>query len=516
MRPGSRASERQRDRLEKFRELVKQTHLHAIQLTGLDLASNQDLTRRAAREALALYTAPGSGQSLALSAPSASLSALEQGEVSDGCYGLLLVLAEAEPTPEDGLRRLDEAAHLRPATMAWYLRQAACLARAGRAAEAKRAQDEADRTKAATAFDHFLVGQERYKRGDLSASISEFSAALELQPDQFWSQFLRSVCCLQLQQFSEAKTGLTASLQREPRMASLFLLRGFSSYQLGVRARAYIPKLPLDEQALRAEAELQLDAALADYRRASELLDSQGGALLRFPLLVNQGLLRLERGEFGPAEADLNAASRLDPSRLEPLLALAKVHLKQGKPDLAFEQFSRAIALKPGLAELYRGRADVQLARKDPTAAERSSALHDLEQTIRLEQPNNPLLASDHAKRARLLAIEHREAEALAACDAAIKISPDFEDAHRLRIDLLRERNRYDEINRSCSALIARGKPSAKIYELRALARSELKDFPGAIDDLTYAIALRPEQAALLSRARLALHRRRRATLGLA
>ena len=57
----------------------------------------------------------------------------------------------------------------------------------------------------------------------------------------------------------------------------------------------------------------------------------------------------------------------------------------------------------------------------------------------------------------------------------------------------------YAEINRSCSALIARGKPSAAVYELRALARAELKDFSGAIDDLTYAIALRPEQAALLS-----------------
>jgi tetratricopeptide (TPR) repeat protein len=58
----------------------------------------------------------------------------------------------------------------------------------------------------------------------------------------------------------------------------------------------------------------------------------------------------------------------------------------------------------------------------------------------------------------------------------------------------------FAEVNRSCSVLIARGKPSAAVYELRALARAELRDFPGAIDDLTYAIALRPDQAALLSR----------------
>ena len=496
-----------RDRLQEFRELVEQSRFHEIQLNGLDLASNQDLTRRTARAALALYAAPGSRDSWALDAQPASLSAPEQAEVADGCYGLLLSLAEAEPTPDDGLRRLDQAARLRPGTMAIHLRRAACLTRAGRAAEAKREQDAADRTKPATAFDHFLVGQERYKRGDLSAATSAFSAALEIEPGQFWAQCLRSVCCLQLDQFTEAKTGFTACLQREPRPAWLFLLRGFSSYQLAVRARALIAKLPSEEQALRAEAELQLDAASADYRRAFALLDPQAGADLRYPLLVNQGLLKLEHKEFGPAEVDLNAAIRLDRSRPEAFPWLAQVYLKQGKPDQAFDQLSRAIALRPAWALLYRQRANVQLARKDPTGAERASALGDLEQAILLEQPNSRELASDHAKRARLLTIDHREADALAACDSAIKIAPDFEDAHRVRLDLLLrmkqfadvDPKQFADVDRSCSALIARGKPSAVIYELRALARAELKDFPGAIDDLTFAIALRPEQATLLS-----------------
>ena len=73
------------------------------------------------------------------------------------------------------------------------------------------------------------------------------------------------------------------------------------------------------------------------------------------------------------------------------------------------------------------------------------------------------------------------------------------------------ELQRFAEVERSCNALIARGKPSAVIHELRALARAELRDFSGAVDDLTYAIALRPEQRGALESARLALHRRRRA-----
>jgi tetratricopeptide (TPR) repeat protein len=490
--------EAERARLEKFRDLWNQASVYDIQLNGLDLATNQTSALRVARAALALFAAPNSGDAWALAAPPESLTQAEQAEVAEGCYGLLLSLAEAEPTPAEGLRRLDEAARLRPGTKAWHLRRAVCLSRAGRSADAEEEHDAAGRTPPTTAFDHFLVGQERYKRGDLSAAMSEFDAALELQPSQFWSQCLRSVCCVQLRQFSEAKTGFTACLQRDDRQPWLFLLRGFSSYQLGVRARMRIEKLPFDEQASRTEAKLQLDAAAADYRRAFELLDSGGGRDLRFPLLVNRGVLRLERGDFEAAEADLNAAKRLDASRLEPLLALAQVYLKLEQPDQASAQFSRAIALEPDEAALYRGRADVQLARKKPTVTERASALGDLETAIKLEKPSNPELASHHAKRARLLAFAHRDVEALAACDAAIKIKPDLEDAHRVRIDLLIKRKQYDDVNRSCSAIIARGKASAVVYELRSLARAELKDFSGAIDDLTYAITIQPEEAALL------------------
>ena len=129
---------------------------------------------------------------------------------------------------------------------------------------------------------------------------------------------------MQLERFSDAKSGLTACLEREPRQAWLFLLRGFSSYQLAVRARATIARLPQDEQALRTEAKLQLDAAAEDYDRAFKLLDTEAASELRYPLLVNRGVLELEREEFGPAEADLRAAIDLDGSRLEAYPALRR------------------------------------------------------------------------------------------------------------------------------------------------------------------------------------------------
>ena len=86
--------------------------------------------------ALELYAVAGSGDSWAQGPLPSSLSDRERAEIADGCYTLLLVMAEAEPTPDAGLRRLDQAARSRPPTRAYHLRRAACLARAGNVAAA--------------------------------------------------------------------------------------------------------------------------------------------------------------------------------------------------------------------------------------------------------------------------------------------------------------------------------------------------------------------------------------------
>ena len=430
----------------------------------------------------------------------ANLTVREQGEVHDGCYELLLTLAEAEPTPEAGLRRLDEAARMRSPTRAFHLRRAACLTRAGNAPAAERERNLAEALKPTTALDHFLVGQERYKRRDLRAAIQSFSTALRLRTDHFWAQCLWATTCLQLNQPSEAKSGLTACIVREPGFAWLYLLRGFASYQLAVSAGDLIEKRPSRAGALKAEAEFQCDAAAADYRRAGELLEDKPNDEQRYALFVNRGLLGLERRDFQNAAADLEAAIRLDGPRLEAYAALALVYQKQDKPDAAAEQYSRAIALRPESAALYRDRALVVLERKDQTSEQRAGALRDLEQAIRLEKPDNPVLAQDHTNRGRLLALDNRNAEALAAWDAALKVVPDNEEAHRLRINSLYKLKRHDDVVRSCDELIARGKEAPAIYELRGLARAERKDFAGAIDDVTNAMAPRGNRAALLSR----------------
>jgi serine/threonine protein kinase/Tfp pilus assembly protein PilF len=491
-----------RRRFQEFHDLHSKALFHDTQFRGLDLPSNREATRRAAGTALGLYAAPGSGDSWAPAPLPAGLSDREQGEVAEGCYELLLILADAERTPDAGLRRLEQAARLRPPTAAYHLRRAACLSRAGRESAAEQERAAAASRQPTTAFDHFLIGQERYKRGDLSAAIRHLSTALQLRTDHFWAQCLWAVACLQLDQPSQAKSALTACLQGEPGFAWLYLLRGFASYQLADRAGKLMEELPSQAGILKAEVELQLAAAASDYQRALQLLDEKPNDELRYALLVNRGLLGLQRRDFDHAEADLEAAIRLDARRLEAHAALALVYQKQGKVDASVAQYSRALAVRPDAAALFRGRAEVELARQDSTSAHRERALRDLEQAIRLEQPDSPVLARDHTNRARLLIRDHREAEALAACEAAIRVVRDHEPAHGLRLDLLLKLKRYDEVIGSCDALIARGRASAAVYELRGLAREGIQDHAGAIADAGAALALSSdkEKVELLAR----------------
>jgi serine/threonine protein kinase/Tfp pilus assembly protein PilF len=474
---------------------------HDTQFTGLNLSGNQDATRRAALAALSVFAAPGASESWTLGTLPASLAANQRDQVKEGCYELLLVLADAADRPDESLRLMERAAQLRPPTMAYHLRRAAYLIKAGNAAAAEKEQRAAATVPPTTALDHFLLGQVQYKRGNPVTANRHFEKALQLDAGHFWARCLSSISYLRLQEPTVARVSLTFCIQRQPEYTWLYVWRGFASYQLAAIAGEQLKNRPPDvAKTLQDDARYNFQASLADYEHALGLLDQKPDNELRWVLLVNRGALYVQREDWDKASADFEAATRLNDRRPEAFVGLARVFMRQRKPDAAVEQFSRAIALEPSSAPLYRGRAEVHLARSELTPAERTRALLDLDQAIGHEAKDDPILALDHTRRGVLLHQDHHEAEALAACDAALKVNPVYQDAHRLRIQVLLDLKRYDEVIHSCDALLARNKTSAALYELRGLARVGRKDFTGAIEDDTQAIALEPGRALLLVR----------------
>lgn len=491
---------RHRDQLGTFRQRRRDALLHETHFTGLGLPYEPEAVNSSARAVLAVFAAPGTENVPELRPLAESLAPREQDEIKEGCFEMLLILADNEKSAGRSLALLDQAGRLRPPTRAYLERRADCLARQG---DARAAQDERKRADALTidsALDHYLLGKSLYKEGDWSAALPHFDAALQLHPGHFWAHCLSAVCGMQLGHAFQAKTELNACLQIEPGLPWLYELRGFASYQIAILAGAAAESLQATGKTLRSEYQLQLRAAESDYASAFELLGSAPSKDLRYGLLVNRGLLWLERRDWEKAVADLQEAIKLDGRQWPAFETLAKIYERQEKPDQAIEQFTRAIEFRRNSASLYRARAAVNRSRKDQGPAHRAQALADLDRAIRLDPKGSAAFALDQMHRARLLLQEARHEEALAACEAALLIDRDRREAHLIRVEVLRKLNRYDDVIRSCDALLARGKPSAELYEFRGLAREKIKDYQAAIENYTQAIGLRPAGAEIWAR----------------
>ncbi len=338
--------ESDRARYAQFLGLRNEALFHDTQFTGLDLPSNQEATRRAARAALALYAVVGLGRFLG-----AGTAAVELVRSRAGRDRRWLLHAP----PGDGRGRAHARSGPAPAgpggsLAATHDGRTTCGGRPawpGRATWRKPRRNAASRIsfKPTTAFDHFLIGQEAYKRQDWIGALRHFDQAIQLQRDQFWAHALSALCWLQLKGPVQAKASLNTCLEREPEFAWLYILRGFASSSIP----AHSPQ----------EVALGFENAEADYDRARELLDRKPNDELRYILLVNRGVLRFQHGKLDQAATDLQAAIRLNDRSSQAYAALAEVYWKQGKPDEAVEQFGLAIERRPDWAPLYRGRADV-------------------------------------------------------------------------------------------------------------------------------------------------------------
>ena len=506
------AWEADRARYRQFLLRRNEALFHETQFTGLDLPSNRELTRKSARDALAVFAAAGPDGTWAPRPLPPVLTPPERAEVEEGCYVLLLILAEAMPQAEHGLKVLDQAVKWRPATRAYHLRRAACLSRLGDAAAAARAWR--GRLPAAG---HGLRPVPDRPGAVRTRPVGRGAPPLRRRAAAPTESFLGPVPLGHLLPPAPTAAGGQGRPERLP--------------ESGARLRLALPA-----------ARVRLGPGGGDLRPggrgrgAGKQPPGQGGGSLRGRrggLCQGPGvtrtqagrgdsatccwstaaLLRWQRRDLDRAVADLREAIRLDPRLYQAHAGLAEVLHQQGKADEAIEQFTQALALRPDLAALYRGRAEVYRGHEDLTPARIEAALHDLDEAVRRESPANPVLARDHTNRARLLERGGRHEEALAACDAALRAVPDHADAHRLRIGVLLVLKRYDDVIRSCDAVL-KTRPTAEVFELRGLAKDRRKDFSGAHRRLHAGVGRASRPAGALEPPRLGLPHDQRGPLG--
>jgi serine/threonine protein kinase/tetratricopeptide (TPR) repeat protein len=461
-------------RFQKFVKLRDEAQFLGTLYTGMDLAANLQAARGAVGQALEVY---GVLDDEARPRLDAHLNDPQKAEILGDCYQLLLILAETEaqsapdrgrPESERYLRKalsvLERARRLGSPSRAFYLRRARYLNMLGERAEAMRAEQAADSAVLDEVLDHFLMADELYRRERFGEAIKEFDQVLARKPGHFWAQYLNAICLLRQGRPAEARTLLSACLAQRSDFVWLYLLRGFAH----------------EEQQAWAAAD-------SDFQSAAQLpLDDNA----RYVLSVNRGVMRVRQERFEDAIADLKSAIALKPSAYQAYVNLALAYRGTGKLDPALEQLNRAIGLEPGLAHLYRLRARLRLERN-----ESALALADFDQAITRENSNSPYQVDDRVERGRLLLSGGKYAEALAAFDAALALQTDHPLGQRLRAETLFRLSRFEDVIKAFDRYLEAGKPLESVYRGRGLARAELGQYPGAIDDFTKALELHPTSA---------------------
>jgi eukaryotic-like serine/threonine-protein kinase len=433
-----------------------------------DLTTNAATTEQSARHALGLAS---SLLDTDTSAPRNQVTEIQATEMRSMRYALLLLLADAvaQQSHSDGndsssyreaLRILDSARELGFATIAYHLRRSRYLVKLNQQEAADKEDAQAKALRPQNALDYFLIGDERYRRGELTAAMAAFNEVLARQPSHFWAQFYLGVCQLREEHWDTAKAHLNACLVQQPRFVWVYVLRAFANEKLKA-----------------------LEPAEADVRKALNL-DPNDDA--RYTLLVQRGNLFFGRHHLESAAADYRSAMALKPRQYTAPLNLARVYLARARFNEAAEQMKRAMALNPAPLALFgfqieRSRAFYKAKRFDDALAASEEALKIF--------PEAPLPLE--LRGYTLLELE-RYAEAVRAFDQRLKNGGAGHDLLRARGRALMRLGRYPEAVEDFTRALGGGS-NTDIYLERGWANLFSDAWKPAVRDFEKAIRRDPE-----------------------
>ena len=259
-------------------------------------------------------------------------------------------------------------------------------------------------------------------------------------------------------------------------------------------------RLPSRPGTLRAEAEAHFEAAEADFRRA---LRAGLDAGVRYVLQINRGVMRFQRGRLDEAAADFRAGDRGSTRGRYNAHGLAGPGPRTARAGTTRRSRSSTgpSPCGPTWPPCYRDRALMQARRRDPAGGRggagpgrprprRSAASRPAARAAPATTPGGPACCSTWAATARPWPPATRPWRSPPTCRAHPTASrPSRAEAVRRGGRVLRRR----------PGRRARRRPSCT--SSGGLARASRRDFAGAIEDYTQALASgRPGRAVLIHR----------------
>jgi tetratricopeptide (TPR) repeat protein len=194
-----------------------------------------------------------------------------------------------------------------------------------------------------------------------------------------------------------------------------------------------------------------LTEAETDFQKALQLNPNEEA---RYVLYLARGILHFNQRELKRAEADFRSAMALKPEQYNAYLNLAQVYLAQGEFEAAAGQVKTALQFDP------------------PTQ----------------------VIVGYHIERGRNLLRDQKYEEALEACAAALKLSPQQAQPHEVCGRALLALGRYDQAEKSFDEYLRKGgAKTTDLFRGRGLARMILRKYPEAVEDYTRALELAPD-----------------------
>jgi len=251
-----------------------------------------------------------------------------------------------------------------------------------------------------TASRHALRGSQWVSLGDDARAAADFTAAVRLDPANYYALTERGRTYTRTKQFAKAEADFAEAVKLRPDDPVAFNYRGLmwefrDEYDKAIADHSHSIQLHAgyaEAFANRANAHAgkrDAPAALADYTRAIEL--APANAYYRYA----RGYVHAGMRDSEKALPDLTEAIRLNPADARPYLSRGHIHRQRKDTDKAVSDFTAVIRLAPKAADGFNGRGSTW-----DTARVYDKAVADYAEAIRL----NPKLESAYNALAWLLA----------------------------------------------------------------------------------------------------------------
>lgn len=312
----------------------------------------------------------------------------------------------------------------------------------------------------------------------------------------------------------EAIAVLTETLGLHPEDASIYRFRGISRLKLGDRTRAlsdFNKSLELKPALAEAYADRGLvyflnedyRNAIVDFDRAVELTSRPGeldpgyeappsriegaatgkGQVRESPISAYRRRAYEKLGTPKPDLAYYDAVIANNPSYAFGHYSRGRLFASSGKYDEALVDFTNAIRLQPGNAVFHAGRANVYGA-----IGQYGHAFEDFTRAVSL----NPGFAAAFQDMGLLHMKIGANREAVADFGRVLTLDPKYPDASRNFQEAFKKVGPPRPDMLLLNSLVERNPDYAYAWYQRGVARWVLKDYPGALEDLSVAIRLRP------------------------